>query len=191
MQPLAEKHARYSRKGRILFLIVNCQLPIVNCSKFPRTFILAAVAAVAAVAVAAAGLFGDAFEGGQRACRLQLAAGREDDLWLLDQGGAELLGCRRPGRAHRQAEVADLAKLDDAPGFEVLVEDVVHAVHDRLDVGRGQRTVFGDLAAKFVESHVAVVHRLRVVLARNLLVVLSEVPAFDQFEFLCHKRISE
>lgn len=180
MQPLAKKHARYFCKGRILFLIVNCQLSVANCSKFPRTFLFAPVA------VAIVGPFGDAFEGGQRACRLQLVAGREDDLRLLDERSVERLYIHTAGRADGETERADLAELDDAPGLEVLVEDVVHAVHDRLDVGRGQRAVFGDLQAELVESHVAVVHRLRVVLARNLLVVLSEVPAFDQFEFLCH-----
>lgn len=36
-----------------------------------------------------------------------------------------------------EAETADLPELHDTSGAQVLVEDVVHPVHDRLDVRRG------------------------------------------------------
>lgn len=81
--------------------------------------------------------FAGLLESGQLTGVLELASRGEHDFRGFDLRGVELLFRDGAGRADREAETADLPELHDTSGAQVLVEDVVHPVHDRLDVRRG------------------------------------------------------
>lgn len=151
-----------------------------NCSEFSRPFLLAPAAVGRFVRV------GHALEGGQQAGLLQAVARCEDDLRFLDLRSVERLHILAAGRTDGEAERTDLAELHDAACLQVLVQGVVHAVHHRFHVGRGQRTALADLLAKLVKAHIAVVHCLRIHLARRFCLVLAQVASFNQFVLLCH-----
>lgn len=125
-------------------------------------------------------------EGRQFAGGAELRARGEDDARGLDLGDMEIVFRQAARRTQGEAKVADFAELDDTPGAEVLVKAIVHAVEHGLDVGGGQRTGFGNLGAKLVEGHIAVIDRLGVELARVILGILAQVPPLNQLVLLCH-----
>ena len=125
-------------------------------------------------------------EGRQFAGGAELRARGEDDARGLDLGDVEIVFRQAARRTQGEAKVADFAELDDTPGAEVLVKAIVHAVEHGLDVGGGQRTGFGNLGAKLVEGHIAVIDRLGVELARVILGILAQVPPLNQLVLLCH-----
>ena len=157
----------------------------IDCSKSSRPFLFL-------FAGARSGLFGFSFgytlKLGQRARVLQAATGLEDNLRFLDLGIGKLLFRQCSGRTDGQSETADFAELDDAARLQMLVKNVVHTVHHRLYVGRGQGTLLGDVGAKLVKGHVAVTDCLRVELARVLARVLPQIPTVNQLVFLCHNK---
>ena len=140
----------------------------------------------------ATGRVGDFLECGKRAGVLQFPAGRKDNPRFADHGGRELFGGRAAARSQRQAKIADFPELYDPARFQVLVEKMVHAVHDGLHVGACQRAAFRYFLAKLVKFNPAVVHRLRVEFLGCLFLVGPQVFTFDQLVFLCHiMRINE
>lgn len=116
----------------------------------------------------------------------QLLPRAEHNPRRADERRGERLFVHRPAGAYRHAEIADLSELHDAPGAEVLVHGVVHAVENRLHVCACERAMFGDFRAKLVEAYIAVVHCLGIQLARVRPCILSQVLFVNQFKFNSH-----
>lgn len=125
-------------------------------------------------------------EGRQLAGGAELCPRGEDDARRLDLGDVEFVFRQAARRTQSEAKVTDFPELDNTPGAKVLVKAVVHAVEHGLDVGGGQRTGFGNLGAKLVEGHIAVIDRLGVELAGIFPGILAQVPPLNQLVLLCH-----
>ena len=99
--------------------------------------------------------------------------------------GMGCLGCAA-ARSQGEAEVAQFTQDHDATRLQVACHGDVHPVEYRLDVGRGERTAFGDLVAKVAERYPPVVGGVGVVLHGHGVLILTHVLHLDQSVFLCH-----
>ena len=165
MPPFPEKVVCFSQKGGMLF------------GKRPSALVFTFLPL----------LLVELLEGAVHTGRLQHLPGRENDAGLADLRGFEVVRGFRPAAPDRHPEVPDFPELHDAPRLQVAVEDVVHAVKHRLDIGAGQRTHVGYLPAQLVKRHIAVIDRLRVIQFRPVGCAFAHVLAQNQLVTYCHK----